>query len=125
MTPMIDVIFQLIIFFMVGSSFARMEKKLGLDVPTVSNQAALSDAPAKKIVNVYRDGKVTLDSQSVTLNELTKRLADARSQYRDLGVVVRGDGAIELQRTVEVLQAVKQSGVAEMAIAVRVAPTKR
>jgi biopolymer transport protein ExbD len=125
MTPMIDVVFQLIVYFMVGTSFAQMEQKMGLKVPEVAGQGSLSSAPSKKVVNVYRNGEVTLDRQTVSLADLTNRLAAARSQYKGLGVVVRGDADVHLQRVAEVLQACRKSGVADMAIAVRLANPKR
>lgn len=120
MTPMIDVIFQLIIFFMVGTSFTQAEHRLDLRIPAVSDVARPATAPPdKKVVNVYQDGRVFLDSKPVTLEQLTASLAAARSQYKDLGVTLRGDGALPLQRTAEVLQAIRKSGVAEMGIAVK------
>jgi biopolymer transport protein ExbD len=125
MTPMIDVIFQLIVYFMVGTSFTQMEHKMGLKVPELAGQGALASAPSKKVVNVYRNGEVTLDRQTVSLPDLTNRLAAARSQYKNLGVVVRGDADVHLQRVAEVLQACRKSGVADMAIAVRLTGAKR
>jgi biopolymer transport protein ExbD len=125
MTPMIDVIFQLIVYFMVGTSFTQMEHKMGLKVPELAGQGTISSAPSKKVVNVYRNGEVTLDRQTVSLADLTNRLAAARSQYKNLGVVVRGDADVNLQRVAEVLQACRKSGVADMAIAVRLTSSKR
>jgi biopolymer transport protein ExbD len=120
MTPMIDVIFQLIIFFMVGTSFTQAEHRIELKIPAVSDAARpATPPPDKKVVNVYQDGKVFLDGQPVTLEQLTSTLAAARRQYKDLGVTIRGDAAISLQRTAEVLQAVRRAGVAEMGIAVK------
>jgi biopolymer transport protein ExbD len=120
MTPMIDVIFQLIIFFMVGTSFTQAEHRLDLRIPAVSDALRpATAAPDKRVVNVYQDGRVFLDSQPVTLEQLTAQLSAARSQYKDLGVTLRGDGELSLQRTAEVLQAVRKSGVAEMGIAVK------
>ncbi|MEX0712976.1 MAG: biopolymer transporter ExbD [Pirellulales bacterium] len=125
LTSMIDVVFLLIIFFMVGTRFAEMERKIGLRVPEVSNAAALSAAPEKKVVHVYRDGQLTLDRDSVSLADLTVRLATARSQYPDLGVLVRGDAQGPFQNVAEVLNACKQAGVAELAISVKLSNSTR
>jgi biopolymer transport protein ExbD len=125
LTSMIDVTFLLIIFFMVGTKFTELERKIGLKVPQVSDAGALTSAPEKKIVNVYKDGHITLDQQSVSIDELTARLNAARRQYQDLGVLVRGDGAGQFQRVAEVLNACKQAGIAELAISVRLNSTQR
>lgn len=124
LTPMIDIVFLLIIFFMVGTKFTELERKLHLEVPSVSDTPNLSAAPEKKVVNVYRNGQVELDKQPVTLEELTTRLAAARSQYRDLGVLIRGDGATSYQAVASVLAACKRAGVTKVGASVRVADNK-
>jgi biopolymer transport protein ExbD len=125
MIPMIDIMFNLIIFFLVGTEFASMERNIALRVPEVVDKGALTSAPERRVVNVFRDGNVTLDETPVTLIELTDRLATARRQYSDLGVLVRGDGQGTFQRVAEVLNACKQAGIQELGISVRlIAPEK-
>ena len=120
LTPMIDIVFLLIIFFMVGTKFSELERKIGLHIPEVSNVEALTAAPEPKVVNVYGDGQITLDRMPVdSLAELTERLAAAKSQYSDLGVLVRGDASGRFQNVAEVLNACKQADVRELGIAVR------
>ncbi len=119
LTPMIDIVFLLIIFFMVGTKFTELERKIALRVPEVADKGALTAAPQWKTINVFRDGTVTLDRVPVTLSELTSRLATARSQYSDLGVLVRGDAQGEFQLVASVLNACKQAGIRELGISVR------
>ena len=121
LTPMIDIVFQLIIFFMVGSRFTEMERKIDLKVPDVNTTAPLAAAPDKLVVNVFRDGKITLDGQPVTEQQLIAQLADRRRQYADLAVTVRGDGSGPLQNVATVLTACRQAGVSEIGICVTVA----
>jgi biopolymer transport protein ExbD len=126
LVSMIDVVLLLLIFFMVGTKFAEMERTVDLEVPEVADAGALTSAPAKRVVNVFRDGHVSLDGEDVAdLGELTGRLAAARKQYADLGVVVRGDGSGPFQHVAEVLNACKQAGISELAIAVRLADAPR
>jgi len=125
MIPMIDMMFNLIIFFLVGTEFATLERNITLRVPEVVDKGALTTAPERRVVNVFRDGTVTLDEKQVTLDHLTKRLAAARAQYSDLGVLVRGDGQGVFQRVAEVLNACKQAGIQELGITVRlISPEK-
>ncbi len=123
LTPMIDVVFLLIIFFMVGTKFSELERNIDLQVPEVSDRGALTDGPQRRLINVYRDGEITLDQRTVTLQELTNRLQTAHRQYSDLGVIVRGDAASPFQNVAGVLNACKQAGVSEMAISVKLADT--
>jgi biopolymer transport protein ExbD len=124
MIPMIDIMFNLIIFFLVGTQFASLERDISLHVPEVVDRGVLTAAPKRRMVNVFRDGRITLDEKSVTLRDLTSRLATARSQYSDLGVLVRGDGSGQFQRVAEVLNACKQAGIHELGVGVRLVPPK-
>jgi biopolymer transport protein ExbD len=121
LTSMLDVMFLLVIFFMAGSKFTEMERKIALRVPQVGDAKALTPAPEKRVVNVYQDGQITLDRQTVSLEELKTRLMAARRQYHDTGVLVRGDATGQFPRVAEVLNACKQAGIAELAISVRTA----
>ncbi|HEX3659336.1 MAG TPA: biopolymer transporter ExbD [Pirellulales bacterium] len=125
LTSMLDVMFLLVIFFMAATRFTETEHNIALRVPQVSDAKALTAAPQKKVVNVYQDGQISLDRQTVSLAELTARLASARRQYRDLGVLVRGDASGTFQRVAEVLNACKQAGIAELAISVQTGKQQR
>ena len=125
LTPMIDIIFLLIIFFMVGTKFSELERKIGLEVPSVADSGTLTAAPAKRVVNVYRNGSLTLDRIPVTLEQLTNTLSSAQRQYSDLGVLIRGDATGQFQRVAEVLNACKQAGIVELGISVRLASAER
>ncbi len=122
LTPMIDIVFLLIIFFMVGTKFSELERKIGLRIPEVTDRGALTAAPDRKVVNVYRDGRIELDQQPVGLDLLRDRLADARRQYAELGVLVRGDGLGPYQNVAAVLNACKQAGIRDLSLSVQIKP---
>jgi biopolymer transport protein ExbD len=123
LTPMLDIVFNLIIFFMVSTRFTEIERQVDLSVPEVGDVSALTDAPQSRAINVFRDGRVTLDSQPMTLPDLTKSLADAHRQYAQLGVVIRGDADSPFQNIAAVLTACRQAGISEMGISVRLSST--
>jgi biopolymer transport protein ExbD len=119
LTPMIDIVFLLIIFFMVGTKFVQMERKIAVRIPEVSDVAALTPAPEKRVVNVYRDGAISLDSRPLTLDQLRAELAAACAEYPDQAVLVRGDAEGPFQNVASVLNTCRQAGVLEMGISVR------
>lgn len=121
LTPMIDIVFLLIIFFMVGTKFVEMEPNIPLKLPQVSDAGALTPAPRKRVVSVYRDGRIALDRDEVTLDELTVRLAEAKQQYSDLALIVRGDGGGSFENVARVLGACRRAGVNDLGISVRLA----
>jgi biopolymer transport protein ExbD len=101
LTPMIDIVFLLIIFFMVGTKFVEMERKIAVQVPAVRDAQTLTPAPEKRVINVYQDGQISLDRKPVTLDQLTAELAAGQRQYSDLGVIVRGDAEGAFQNVAE------------------------
>ena len=125
LTSMIDVLFLLIIFFMVGTKFIESERQIELEIPRINNAGALTAPPDKKVINVYRDGAITIDRATVSLEELTRRLNHARGQYAKLGVLVRGDAEVPLQQITNVLGACKQAGIGDLSISVRLASSEQ
>jgi biopolymer transport protein ExbD len=119
MTPMIDMVFLLIIFFLVATTFSRPEQTMQIDVPQVETAGALSDRPSARVVNVYRDGRIELDGEEVTLGELTQRLSAIHGEYPDLQVDIRGDGHAFHQNVAEAAGACMNAGVASVGITVR------
>ena len=110
LTPMIDIVFLLIIFFMVGTKFSELERKIGLQPPQVNDSGALSAAPEAKTVNVFRDGRIELDNQPVSITELVGQLSAAVAQYPAIGVLVRGDANGRFQSVASVLAACSKAG---------------
>lgn len=118
---MIDIVFLLIIFFMVGTRFTELEEaeqQMPLQVPSISKAGTLTNAPAKRVINVYRDS-IQLDQRQVTLEQLEADLIEAKNEYPKVGVVVRGESEIVYQRIAEVLGTIHSAGIKDMRIAVR------
>ena len=119
LTPMIDIVFLLIIFFMVGTKFAELERTVTLDVPRVSQLGALTSVTTRRVVNVFQDGSIYLDQQPVTVGQLQTELRQALALTPELGVVVRGDAAGPFQSVATVLNACRQSGIRDLGISVQ------
>jgi biopolymer transport protein ExbD len=119
LTPMIDIVFLLIIFFMVGTKFTEPEQHLKVDLPKVNSARPMSAAPEKKVVNVFPDGRITLDRVQVSPEQLTQRLRAARGEYPDLGIIIRGDARANMQQAVTVMEACNEAGISKMRISVQ------
>jgi biopolymer transport protein ExbD len=119
LTPMIDVVLLLVIFFMVGTQFADFESTLDLQVPTVAHAGALTAPPQRRIVNVDRAGQIFLDGKLTTNQGLRTTLSAARSEYPKLAVLVRGDGRGSFQHVADALSACKSAGVSNLGVSVR------
>lgn len=119
LTPMIDVVFLLIIFFMVGSHFGEAEGRIEVNVPGVGELRSMTRVPDERLVEVTGNGLITLDNTIVTEQQLADQLRFARSQYPDIKVAVRGDGQAPFQRVAEVLQIIRSTGVTHMGLNAR------
>lgn len=111
LTSMIDVVFLLIIFFMVGTKFSEMEKNVSIDLPSSSGLGAMIDKPAKRVVNVTRDGAIEMLGRSFSLTQLKTELIAAKASYPDLSVEVRGDRNAPYGPVAEVFDVVRQAGI--------------
>lgn len=116
LTPMIDVVFLLVIFFMVGSKFSEAESRIKVNVPSVAEMRSITRAPDERIVAVALDGSVTLDGAPVTLPQLTDTLRRQHANYPGLKVALRGDANGSYQQAIEVLQAIRVSGVDQIGL---------
>jgi biopolymer transport protein ExbD len=120
LTPMIDVLFLLIIFFMVGTQFVRNERHIKLSVPTVGQFKALPAPHKSVVINVHGDGMIELDGKPYSLDALTSALSLVIQQDAHVCVTVRGDAAGPLQNIATVLTACRQAGIRDMGLSVKV-----
>lgn len=121
LTPMIDIVFLLIIFFMVGTKFSELneiERDIALQVPQVADAKALTSAPRKRVINVYQDGRIILDEKPVSIDQLQMELANARLQYQKLGVVIRGDADSRYQNVANVIATCRKADITDLNISV-------
>ena len=122
LTPLIDIVFLLIIFFMVGTRFSELneiERSIPLQVPAVANAKALSSAPRKRVINVLASGDIVLDEKTVSVEQLKQELASARQQYQQLGVLIRGDANALHQDMTEVYAVCREANISDLNISVR------
>lgn len=119
LTPMLDVVFNLIVFFMVGTKFVEMDHSIQVDVPKVSEAGPMTAAPARRVVTVTRDGSTALDGKTMSLPEITSELVGARKQYPELAVLVKGDGEGRFQSVADALSACTKAGIADTSICVQ------
>ena len=91
MTPVIDVVFNLLVFFLLASQFARLERDQDIQVPQVSYVPALTALPSSLIVNVSETGRYTVLANEYDLNGLDTLIGPFNLDYEDsYGILVEG-----------------------------------
>ena len=120
MTPMIDVVFLLIIFFLVSSHLARQESQLPLPLPQAETgtEAAMGDVPRVHL-NILRSGEIRLAGRSVAVKQLGQRLQYERERLGDrMEVRIRSDRGTPYQFVGTVLSTCTDVGVWNVTFAV-------
>lgn len=120
LTPMIDVVFLLIIFFMVGSRFADDEREMAVRLPTTAETLSLTSLPDPLTIAVDRAGATTLDGTPVTADELLEELEAAKANFAGQAVVVRGDREAAYQQLVDALAVCRSAGIENISLALTV-----
>lgn len=114
MTPLIDVVFLLLIFFMIISVFNDMERQADVELP-VGFQARIAKDVAKErmVINVEEDGRVVLYNQHMTMAAFEKKLQKYEPGLKKLAeksgaapIVVRGDKNTPYEHVKKVLGAI-------------------
>lgn len=111
LTPLIDVVFILLVFFMLASSFTDWR---AIDLATAGKAvAAASSAEGALVVRVRVDGALDVAGQRVAEADLAARLADVASDRR---VAVQPEAGVPLQRVVTVMETVAAAGLTEVSL---------
>jgi biopolymer transport protein ExbD len=120
MTPMIDVTFQLIIFFLLSSRLAQQENQLELPLPLAdSGQPGAADDRPRLSVNVTADGRVMLGSTETSPEEMSRRLGVERGRLGDdLEVRIRADRSVPYRVVEPLLLACADAGIWNVTFAV-------
>lgn len=119
LTPMIDIVFLLIIFFMVGTQFSELEREFDVKVPRVASGKPMTSRPDALVVHIRQSGEITLQKRVVTLKELQQQLENARTKYQGQAVVIRGDAAVPYQLLADVLSVCHQAQMQSVSLQTR------
>ncbi|HCS81445.1 MAG TPA: biopolymer transporter ExbD [Alteromonas macleodii] len=108
MTPLIDCVFLLLIFFMVTTVFLQT-KGLEVDMPADSQ----AEEEKKKDVNVAIDqfGKIQIGGQDVLREELKEKLGQAVKEANNENIIIQADGECAQKDVVYVVDSARQVGI--------------
>ncbi len=117
LTSLIDILFLLIIFFMVSSKFTENEQHLALKLPKVNH--APSQQPTSTVLSVWvlREGTVQLEGKTLNLAQFEMQLNQIRRSQPDIRVTLRGEGQLSLDRLADVITVINRTGVKKLDLA--------
>ena len=111
LTSMLDVIFLLLCFFVTVSVFSQWESEITIKLPSATTAEEPDRLPGEIIVNLAKDGKVTVNGKALELKDLEARLAKVAKFYPDQAVIIRADKDVRYERLVEVLDTCRAANV--------------
>ncbi len=112
MTPLIDVVFQLLIFFMLTASFTAPAMKLNLP-----RAAAKEDAPQTPItISVNQEGRIFINNEATDKNQLIRQLTSLLAGQKQKAVAIRGQEDMPYKFFVEIMDMARQAGAVQVNI---------
>jgi biopolymer transport protein ExbD len=120
MTPMIDVVFQLLIFFLVASHLSQQETQLELALPVAAHSEKEPEDPGPRVtINVPSEGDLLLGAQKVDLTQLAARLAAEKKKLGDgVEIRIRADRAAPYRAIEPILRKCAETGLWKVTFAV-------
>lgn len=113
LTPMIDMVFLLLIFFLVATTFHQVEREMQIALPVASSAAPISTMLQELIINVDVEGRAIVGGQPIEQEDLRLRVEEAVAINPEQKVTVRGDRRTAYANIVRVLDICKASGIQE------------
>jgi len=115
MTPLVDVVFLMLIFFMVSTSFT-VSNSLKLELPT--SKATAQDTQAKEVlISIDASGQLYVQEEAVADGDLRKRILNVSKGDPNMRVVLRADADTRHKRVVYVMDTIRELGMGKLAIA--------
>ena len=114
MTPMIDMVFLLLVFFMCVSSLAQADKKLKLDLAESTEARVPDDLKDRGVVSVDATGRVYLGATPVGIERLSDAVRTELSKRPGLRVLVRAERTVAFRDIKKVLKACAEAGAGEV-----------
>ena len=108
-TPLIDIIFQLVLFFMVSTTFVTTQG-IEVDLPRASAEAVLRDKGDLR-VQVTTEGSVFIDDQAVTWAQLREQVQRAARAEPGTLVVIKADRDVDHGRVVAIMDLARSYGL--------------
>ena len=106
MSPLIDIVFLLLIFFAVTTTFLE-ESAMDLELPESSTSEAMQST--RIVVEITASGEIRWQGEAVTVEQLEARIGDLSEEERER-ITVRADSSIELGLAVKVIDALRNGG---------------
>jgi len=116
-TPMIDVVFLLLTFFVTTSIFSQWENEITIQLPYAESADAPQRFPGEVIINLATDGAITVNQNVLTVAELHERCTFLSKQFPGHPIVIRANKETNYEHVMAVIDACRRGGIHNIAFA--------
>ena len=116
LTPVVDIVFNLLIFFALSLNFAAASRGINVKLPSASSAKIIRSDQVT--VNLTKEGHTFLDDKKITLEQLGHMLKE-KADKKSL-VIIRADSDVEHGKVVRIMDIIKSQDLNRIAIAVDV-----
>lgn len=117
LTPLIDIVFLLLVFFLLTAHFVK-DQSLNIDLPAADSASNMKENEALEIL-INSSGVILIENKSVNLINLNETLQKVLADRVNKKVILRGDENSRLDLTVKVMNAARKAGAASLDIVTR------
>jgi len=114
LTPIVDVVFNLLIFFALSLNFSEITSSLNIKLPKAQSSEVITDRQI--VVGIEKGNKISINDQFVLLDQIPTFLS---SENRNKVVVIKADKTIDHGFVVQIMDMIKQAGFTKLGIAVK------
>jgi biopolymer transport protein ExbD len=111
MTAMMDVIFLLLCFFITTSVFSQWEYEIDITLPSAQSGKVPDRLPGEIIINIAKDGRVSINQQDITLDALKTRLDRLSKYFPGQPVVLRADKETRYDNLIKIIDTCRKADI--------------
>ncbi|MEK6674687.1 MAG: biopolymer transporter ExbD [Planctomycetota bacterium] len=112
-TPIIDMVFNLLIFFLVATTFHQTEREMRIALPVAKSDLPMSTLLRELVINVDAEGHAIVSGQVMELDALQEHVTGAVQKNPEQKATIRGDRNTAYSNVVRVLDICKSAGIQE------------
>lgn len=111
MTSLIDVVFLLLIFFLVATNFTRREVDHAVTLPQSEAGVKAAQVPSRMVINIREEGTLVVNGRVMTEVELRRAVGDFVAVHPDRPAVIRADARVPYRHVMRVFGICRGAGV--------------
>lgn len=122
LSPMIDMIFLLLVFFIVSTMYMVEIKTIPIKMPTAAHTQTVTKSTF--VVTVKQDGTIYLDDDKIDLPTLCENAKGQLVVDENFAVIIRGDKGVEYGNVIKLMDALKGAGINKFGLATETGKNK-